>query len=316
MSGSSLEETKSAPLFFPASPHVFSRGSGGVGELGRTDANRNFICAKCHTGDRPKYAGGQDTWNSTEFSDAMGGACYSHGAASSAGDELRTLTCVHCHEPHKGIGKKWTLTPEQDNRKCIACHQQFEQPAAVVAHTHHPIGSAGSHCMNCHMPKINEGMQDMVRTHHIGKPTAPEMIEANQPNACNLCHMDKPIDWTLGMLRARYGERHVYSEAKLAENYPDRAGPVGLGWLKSPHAPTRLTAARALTKADSRWALADLLDGLNDDHLINRQFLQSGLDEMLGVKLKERGYQFYMDADERGKAVESLKVGLLEPAEN
>ena len=54
------------------------------------------------------------------------------------------------------------------------------------------------------MSRINEGLQDVVRTHMICSPTQPGMIEANHPNACNLCHLDKPIDWTIEKLRAWY----------------------------------------------------------------------------------------------------------------
>src|SRR5438128_2432708 len=113
--------------------------------------------------------------------------------------------------------------------------------------------------MNCHMPRINEGLQDVVRTHTIFSPTEPRMIEANQPNACNLCHLKENIDWTLNYLKRWYPTKAgPYSEAKLTANYPNRKGPVGLGWLKSPHEPTRLVATETLAKANARWALADI----------------------------------------------------------
>jgi len=311
VSNSDSNETRLKPQFFPASPHLFSQGAGGLEQLGRSDDNLNFTCAKCHTGDRPQYAGGHDTWNSTEFSDAVAGACYDKRAGQSAHDGVRHLTCVHCHDPHKGIGKKWQRTPRQDDQSCIDCHKQFDKPESIAAHTRHAPGSEGSRCMNCHMPKINEGMQDMVRTHRIFSPTDKAMIEANQPNACNLCHLDKPIDWTIERLRDWYGPEHIYEESKLAANYPDREGAVGRGWLKSDHAPTRITAGWAMTQSKAAWALGDLLEGLNDDHLVNRQFLQSGLDAMLGITLKEKGYQFYMQEPARRAAIEQLKASQL-----
>ncbi|MEM7478919.1 MAG: hypothetical protein AAF483_28385, partial [Planctomycetota bacterium] len=142
-------------------------------------ANVNAACARCHVGNRPKFAAGMATWNSTEYSDAMQGSCYSE------------LTCVHCHDPHKATGKVWAKTPEQDDASCIHCHSQYKAPEFRASHTHHQPGSSGDRCMNCHMPKINEGMQDVVRTHAIFSPTHAGMIEENQPNACNLCHLDK-----------------------------------------------------------------------------------------------------------------------------
>ena len=298
------------PLFFPAGEHFLSQGrERGEEALGRTDVNLNFACAKCHSGKRPNYASGHDTWNSTEYSDAIGGACYDKRPGSGENHAgVRHLTCVDCHDPHKGIGRQWPLTPGQDDQSCTKCHEQFQRPAAVAAHTHHALGSVGSRCMNCHMPKINEGLQGMVRTHRIFSPTERSMIEANQPNACNLCHLDKPIDWTVTHLREWYGEKHVFDESKLTANYPDRHGKVGLGWLESPHAPTRLSAGWAFTQAKADWALDELLDGLNDDHLINRQFLQIGLDEMLGVRLKDKGYQYYMQEPERRAAIGRVKA--------
>ena len=45
---------------------------------------------------------------------------------------------------HKGIGKKWRLTPLQDDAKCTACHEQFKEESKMLAHTHHAADSAGS----------------------------------------------------------------------------------------------------------------------------------------------------------------------------
>ena len=165
--------------------------------------------------------------------------------------------------------------------------------------------------MNCHMPKINEGLQDMVRTHRIFNPTDKAMIESNQPNACNLCHLDKPIDWTIGKLREWYGEKHDYSDAALTRHYPNRKGSVGVGWLKGPHAPTRLAAASAVTVADVRWVLPELIDLLSaDPYLINRQFTQKRIEEMLGIDLRDHGYRFYMMPEERREVIEKIRPEL------
>ncbi len=304
VAASDPENSSDLPLFFPAGRNLLIEGAD-VKELGRTDLNRNFVCSRCHAAGRPEYASGHHTWNSTEYLDATRGFCYVASGKQEPG--TKTLTCVHCHDPHKSIGRAWSRTPEEDDKSCVDCHGAFAEPTAVAAHTHHEPGTSGSRCMNCHMPRINEGLQEMVRTHRIFNPTHKGMIESNQPNACNLCHLDKPIDWTIGFLRDWYGEEHVYDEAKLAANYPDRERPAGLGWLKGKHGPTRLAAGGAFTRSGADWALDDLLEGLNDEHLINRQFLQLGLDRMLGVKLKERGYRFYMEEPERKAAITKLK---------
>ena len=260
------------PRFFPSDPLILIKDGTPDEIWNRTAENKNWLCSRCHSGERPKLAGGMDTWNSTEYSDAIKGSCYDSKKASAHG--LKQLTCVHCHDPHEGIGKKWPLTPRQDDAKCMDCHGQFKDPANLAAHTHHPEDSAGSRCMNCHMPKINEGLQDMVRTHVIFNPTNRKMIEANHPNACNLCHLDKPIDWTIANLRKWYGDEHVYDEDALTRNYPNRKGGTGSGYLNSPGEAVRLIASEAMFKSGDRSTLPDLIKVLNDPFLINRQFTQ------------------------------------------
>jgi len=323
LANSMPEKSTKLPSFFPESPHVHSKGTDVASLRGRNDINANFVCSKCHVGRRPEFANGGHTWNSTEFADAVRGACYDRKKADA--HSMKALTCIHCHDPHAGTGKKWARTPAQDNESCLSCHEQFRDRAALQSHTHHAPEGSGSDCMNCHMPKITEGLQDVVRSHRIFNPTDARMLEANQPNACNLCHLDKPIDWTLGYLKEWYDLREslevggddrgeVYSETALASNYPDRQGPVGLGWLKSPHAPTRLAAMEALAKSDSFWAAPELVDMLKDAHIMNRQLTQKNLDEMLGVTLKEKGFQFYLEPPERNAAVAGLREELLELA--
>lgn len=170
--------------------------------------------------------------------------------------------------------------------------------------------------MNCHMPRINEGMQDVVRTHTIFNPTWPSMIEANQPNACNLCHLDKPIDWTITWLSRYYGVSRYssYSEAELEKNYPNRQGPVGLGWLKSPHEATRLVAVDALAREKAVWALPQMLEMLDDPYLINRQFARIALESMLGIRLSEHGYQFYQRPEERKEPIARVRDAVLKKA--
>ena len=294
------EEKQTTPSFAANSPFLFVPTKHLPVEQGRTHDNVNWVCSRCHTGTRPTYAAGISTWNSTEFSDASRGACYSE------------LTCVQCHNPHKATGKKWTKTPDQDDSSCLSCHKQFNDAVARQNHTHHPQGSSGDRCMNCHMPKINEGMQDVVRTHTIFSPTQKDMIEANHPNACNLCHLDEPIDWTLGHLKQWYGKDYV--SAKLVESYPDRDKAVGLGWLKHDDEAVRLVAADALARDPGEWALPHLIDVLDDDYLMIRQFTQKGLEDRFDIKLDEEfGYWFYLTKKERQEPIREIREQFIEP---
>jgi hypothetical protein len=283
------------PRFFPSSPYLaLEARDGRPPDDGRTHDNINWACGRCHTGGRPAFAAGMSTWNSVEYSDALRGGCYSK------------LRCIDCHNPHRALGSKWSASADHDDGVCLKCHEQLRPADRRLAHTHHPAGSEGARCLNCHMPRINEGLQDVVRTHMIYSPTRADMLEANHPNACNLCHTDRPIDWTLRYLKEWYGKS--YDEGRIAAHYPDRTRPVALGWLASPNESVRLVAADALTRARDFRALPQLLDALDDPYLLNRQFTAKGLEEMLGLRLADFGYRFFMSQDERRRPLGDLRA--------
>ena len=291
------------PEFHPRSPHLLVESKSLKEQTGRTHQNVNWACARCHVGERPQFAGGMSTWNSVEYSDAMLGSCYSQ------------LKCIDCHAPHQATGTHWPRTPQQDDASCIRCHSQFQEAQAVVKHTHHSEGSQGSRCMNCHMPRINEGLQTIVRTHTIFSPTNAAMLEANHPNACNQCHLDKPIDWTLTLLKDWYGKS--FSESKISAAYPHRDQPVASGWFGSKNEAVRLVAADSALRAKETSLLPALIDMLNDPFLINRQFTQRGLEEMQNLRLDKLGYRFYLSPQERSEVLPNIRGALLKkrPAE-
>jgi hypothetical protein len=150
----------------------------------------------------------------------------------------------------------------------------------------------------------------MVRTHMIYSPTRADMIEANQPNACNMCHTDKPIDWTLRYLKDWY--KASYDENKLSNPaiFPDRGAPAALAWLKSSDPAVRLVAADCLARKGDRKALPHLLGALDDPYLINRQFAGRGLEQMLGLRLADFDYRFYMTSAERSAPLGKLRARL------
>ncbi len=285
------------PPFFPNSPHLFVEYADEEKkkniEFGRSYRTINSICARCHTGKRPEFGAGMSTWNSVEFTDAFRGACF------------QEATCVHCHEPHKPIGKTWTRTPAQDDAMCIQCHKRFVDDRLLVAHTHHKVGSSGSRCMDCHMPRLNEGLQDIVRTHLIYNPTNADMIESNEPNACNLCHTDKPIDWTVKYLGEWYGAE--FNDKSIAFSYKPREQPVAVGWLKHHREAVRLVGADCLVRSGATWALEDLVDALDDEFMLNRQFARRGIEKLVGRSLDSTGYRFYMTRPERKGSLERIR---------
>jgi predicted CXXCH cytochrome family protein len=285
------------PQFFPTGPHLAVEAEETRLKFGRTHDNINWACGRCHTGRRPQFAAGMATWNSVEYSDAIRGSCYSQ------------LTCTHCHNPHRSMGPRWSLTPDQDDALCLKCHGSLASAEQRRKHTHHAGGSEGARCMHCHMPRINEGVEDVVRTHMIYSPTRADMIEANHPNACNLCHTQKPIEWTLKYLKEWYGGR--YDEGKIAANYRERDKAATWGWLHSDNPSVRLVAVEALTRGRDSQALPLLLEALDDPYLLTRQFAYKGLQDMLKVRLGDFGYRFYMTKEERRKPLAELRQILI-----
>ena len=293
------------PRFFPVNPDIHIVGQDIDEVIGLTAANQNWVCARCHSGSRFEFAAGMASWNSVEYDDAIKGGCYKPVPGKNH------LTCVHCHEPHTTIGRRWKRSPDEDDASCLSCHEQYEDPDSRRAHTHHQSTSAGSRCMNCHMPRINEGLQDMVRTHMILNPTNADMIESNQPNACNMCHVEKSIDWTIQYLHQWYGRS--YSKQRMAENYDqrNRSDAATIGWLNSWHPPTQMVAADVLTKHGARWALPKLLPVLDSPYMLNRQFATQGLKKMLGIHFADFGYRFTMFADERRQPLAKIWTRLV-----
>jgi hypothetical protein len=131
------------------------------------------------------------------------------------------------------------------------------------------------------------------------------MLQENHPNACNLCHTDKPIDWTLGFLKQWYGRG--YDENAIAGHYPERRGPVAQGWLKSDNAAVRLVAADAVARARDMHAVPRLLDALDDPYLVNRQFAAIAVERLLNLRLDDFGYHFYQGREERQKHLADLR---------
>ena len=291
------DDPKQLPGFAPESPHLLAETPGERIDPGRTHANLNWACARCHAGSRSEFAAGMGTWNSIEYTDATRGGCYSQ------------LKCIDCHDPHQAIGPRWTRTPAQDEAVCLKCHQEFVAADPRRQHTHHMAGSGGAGCLDCHMPRINEGLQDLVRTHTIFSPNHRGMLESNHPNACNLCHVERSIDWTLQWLQRWYGTEA--DRLVLGRTYTDRKGPVGAGWLESEDEAVRLVGTDAVLRQRAGWSLRLLLERLDDEFLINRQFATKGIEDMLGVVLEDLGYRFHGSPDERRPGLERLRETLL-----
>jgi predicted CXXCH cytochrome family protein len=119
----------------------------------------------------------------------------------------RGVTCFSCHDVHGTANDADTLKPARD--LCLTCHGPNSpngphNVASIEQHTHHARGSAGSECVACHMPKIEQTIADVnVRSHTFAfiPPSATDQYKI--PNSCtSSCHTDKNTAWAKETLRS------------------------------------------------------------------------------------------------------------------
>ncbi len=211
------------------------------------------------------WSDGQVRLTGREFSGLRQSPCYVHG------DPARQIDCTSCHRLHADDGvvdDAWRddqLRPEaHDNRACTQCHERFVDGAALAAHTHHAPTSSGSACYACHMPFTSFGLMKAERSHTITSPDVATELATGRPNACNLCHLDRSLQWTVERLQADWGRALPPLDAD------QREVAAAVRWLMTGDAGQRALAAWAFGRpeaqavAGSDW-LAPYLARLLDD---------------------------------------------------
>lgn len=128
-----------------------------------------------------------------------------NGLLETACHQRGELSCLSCHAMHdyRAPADQLRRVGESD-AACLQCHA----PATYQSegHTHHRPGSAGSLCYNCHMPHTTYGLLKGIRQHQIDSPRVDVTVATGRPNACNLCHLDRPLAWSGRYLREWYGQ--------------------------------------------------------------------------------------------------------------
>ena len=143
-----------------------------------------------------------------EYNGLIDSPCY-----RDATEENERLSCLSCHTMHKTADdprsvEEWADTHQvgsgmYGNEACLQCHSTLQQ--TLTTHTRHEVESSGSSCYNCHMPYTSYGLLRAQRSHEISSPTVAATLETGRPNACNLCHLDKTLEWTSQYLEEWYG---------------------------------------------------------------------------------------------------------------
>lgn len=115
--------------------------------------------------------------------------------------------CTDCHEPHGGKLR------QTGNAVCTQCHapqahSRFPTAAGRYddpSHHHHPPGSRGAQCVNCHMPaKTYMRIQDRP-DHSLRVPRPDLSAKLGTPDACTGCHTDRRPQWAADQVARWYG---------------------------------------------------------------------------------------------------------------
>ena len=116
----------------------------------------------------------------------------------------RGVTCASCHDVH---GTQHNADLIKSSRLvCLTCHgpksPNGPHTATIEQHTHHQPASAGSECVSCHMPAIEQTISDVMVRSHTFKFISPSMTETLKvPNPCIACHKEKTNAWATEALR-------------------------------------------------------------------------------------------------------------------
>ena len=136
---------------------------------------------------------------------------YQQGHLFSACYVAGGMTCTSCHDPHsQGYrdAQGRPLNGRDDDRQCTSCHAS--KTADPSAHTRHARGSAGSRCVACHMPYLQEpatgtGIRYARSDHAIPVPRPLADSALGVTSACALCHTDQSAAALGAQVSAWYG---------------------------------------------------------------------------------------------------------------
>lgn len=209
-------------------------------------------------GERPFWSDGTCRVSGREYSSMVDSPCYQRGE----------LSCISCHSMHSSQPDDQLAKGMLSNQACIQCHTDFEN--RIEAHTHHATGSSGSLCYNCHMPHTTFGLLKGIRSHRIQVPKVLSADKSDHPNACNLCHLDRTLEWSAEKLSEWYGQ------PKPDLSLDEREVAASLLWLLRGDAVQRAVTAwhmswpPALEPSGEDWQSPFLAQLLTDDYSVVR----------------------------------------------
>lgn len=167
------------------------------------------------------------------------------------------VACSDCHDSH-------SLQLKADgNAVCATCHApaKFDTPV----HHHHPPGSRGAQCVECHMPARTYMVVDPRRDHSFRVPRPDLSATIGVPNACTGCHSERKPQWAADTV-ARWSEKKPRQHFGTAIDTGRRLGRGArqslLGLIGDPTQPAiaRATALQSLPA----FAVEDVVGAVRD----------------------------------------------------
>jgi hypothetical protein len=281
--------------FLPTSPYLKianHRSDRPLSDSRKNPATVTGICTQCHAANVALFPGGQAQCNSREAIDFIGGACASQ------------MTCIQCHEPHTAGPPEDAPTNPAHLAACVGCHGQYADADKAAAHSGHPAATKVD-CLDCHMPKQTLGLDVIVRTHRISTPVSHDMAAKGLTNACNLCHLDKSLNWTLRALEFGWGRK--ITPRQDWESVPDLDRPMGEVWLQGPDIATRCIASQSYARSPlGNASLPDLIRALNDPEPVNRVFHSRAVQSLWGREFDRSEYEVTAPPATRLRQIDAL----------
>ena len=146
---------------------------------------------------RQFWADGEVRVSGREYTAMVESKCFAGGE----------LSCLSCHSMHDSNPVDQLAAGMDGDASCFQCHGDLR--STIAEHTRHPVGSSGASCLECHMPYTTYGLLKAIRSHRISSPTVATTVATGRPNACNQCHLDRPLGWTNRYLAEWYGQPRV-----------------------------------------------------------------------------------------------------------
>jgi hypothetical protein len=101
------------------------------------------------------------------------------------------------------------------------------------------------------MPYTTYGLLKGIRSHRISSPNISTNLATGRPNACNLCHMDRTLEWAANTLKTWFNQPMPPLDSD------QRHTSALVSWLMRGDAGQRALAAYSAGWADARRASGD-----------------------------------------------------------